>query len=113
MNGKIIAATFALACLAAGGSVAAQSADERRGTVPPGTAADGSRPAEGAIKGGVSERPGIEERVERCNSLQGSLREQCLRDAMNPSAGASRPSPSTTEATKPRSPDAPPPQNPR
>jgi hypothetical protein len=113
MHRTIITTTLALACFAAAGSVAAQPADERRGSIPPGTAADGSRPAEGAIKGGVSERPGIEERVERCNTLQGTLREQCLRDAMNPSAGASRPSPSTSEATKPRPPDAPPPQNPR
>jgi len=113
MNRKTIAATLALACLAAAGSAGAQPTDERRGSVPPGTAADGSRPSDGAIKGGVSDRPAIEERVERCNSLQGTLREQCLRDAMNPSAGASRPSPATTEATKPRPPDAPPPQNPR
>lgn len=113
MNRKIIAAAFAIAIFAAAGSSGAQPTDERRGTVPPGTSADGSKPSEGAIKGGASERPGIEERVERCNSLQGTLREQCLRDAMNPSAGASRPAPSTTEAAKPRSPDAPPPQNPR
>jgi hypothetical protein len=113
MNRKTTAAAFALATIAATGSASAQPTDERPGTVPPGTAADGSRPSEGAIKGGVSDRPGIEERVERCNSLQGTLREQCLRDAMNPSAGASRPAPPATGAAKPRSPDAPPPQNPR
>ncbi len=104
---------IALAGALAGGGALAQ-ANQDRGNVPPGAAGDGSRAPEGAIKGGSMQRLPIEERVERCDSLSGSLREQCLRDAMNPSAGASRtPSPSDSEAAKPRSPTAPPPQNPR
>ena len=103
-------AVLALALLAFSGAAAAQ-APAPRGTVPPGSAADGSRPADGAITGGVPDRLPIEKRVERCNELSGALRDQCLRDAMNSGSGASR-TPGAS-ATKPRPPDAPPPQNPR
>ena len=73
-----------------------------RGSTPPGSARDGSRPSEGAIKGGAilpGESGGVagagsdpgsaaggagapRERAERrCYELEGTLREQCLHDA--------------------------------
>jgi hypothetical protein len=90
-----------------------------RGSVPPGSAADGSRPADGAIKGGSilpGERGGVpqstertpEQRVAKCNELSGVLRDQCLRDAHDASVGATR-----EPAIKEPAPSVPPPQNPR
>jgi len=58
--------------------------DAPRGNVPPGRSRDGSAPAEGAIKGGAAaggSSPKAAERadkLQRCNELSGSLREQCL-----------------------------------
>lgn len=68
---------------------------ERRGSAPPGTGQDGSRPAEGAIKGGSMEaqkkdgasEPTREELV-RCRDLTGTLRAQCLADARKESPPA-------------------------
>src|SRR5690349_14942022 len=68
-----------------------------RGNTPPGMSQDGSRPADGAIKGG-SIRPGesggqpntggtapsTQERVQRCEQLEGKLREDCLKDEASP-----------------------------
>jgi hypothetical protein len=76
-----------------------------RGNTPPGMSQDGSRPADGAIKGG-SIRPGesggqpntggtapsTDERLQRCQQLDGKLREDCLKDAQSPASGASVPS---------------------
>lgn len=79
------------------GFAAAQS-DGERGSTPPGLSQDGSRPAEGAIKGGSiapGESGGVPDRaggsaaaggtagssasdLARCYQLEGSLREQCL-----------------------------------
>lgn len=85
--------------------------DERRGSIPPGTAADGSRPADGAIKGGSAilpgERGGVPE--SRCSELSGTLREECQRQGQGASTGAPR----ATEPKTTRSPASPPPQNPR
>jgi len=87
-----------------------------RGSIPPGTSQDGSRAAEGAIKGGSiqpGESSGMPDRTTwRCNQLSGSLREQCLKDADAGSAsgGATRPKPDPN-VRDPR--QAPPPQNPR
>lgn len=59
-----------------------------RASAPPGTSQDGARPGEGAIKGGALEgRKGTDsplerrKEVDRCRDLEGTLREQCLRDA--------------------------------
>jgi len=71
--------------------------DAPRGNVPPGRSRDGSAPAEGAIKGGTilpGEQGGMPvdknatdsdkgsaaggSKLQRCNELSGSLREQCL-----------------------------------
>ena len=63
--------------------------DGRRGSVPPGTSQDGSRPDEGAIKGGsIDAKRGERSReIERCRDLEGTLRQQCIADARenNPS----------------------------
>jgi hypothetical protein len=94
---------------------------EQRGTAPPGTSGDGSRPADGAIKGGTilpGERGGMpenaaspERRVARCNELSGTLRDDCLRREQDASTGDTR----GPDIYGPRSvpPSAPPPQNPR
>ncbi|MPZ43785.1 MAG: hypothetical protein GEV05_10340 [Betaproteobacteria bacterium] len=59
-----------------------------RGSVPPGASKDGSRPNEGAIKGGSIERkkdadraPEASPDIERCRDLEGTLRSQCVADA--------------------------------
>lgn len=86
-------------------ALAQTTGDPARGTTPPGMSQDGSRPAEGAIKGG-SIRPGesggqpntggsapsSEERLQRCEQLEGKLREDCLKDESSPASGASVPS---------------------
>lgn len=94
---------------------------QSRGSVPPGTSSDGSRPAEGAIKGGTilpGERGGMpenapspERRVAKCNELSGTLRDDCLRREQDAGTGDSR----GPDLYGPRStpPSAPPPQNPR
>jgi len=75
-----------------------------RGNTPPGMSQDGSGPADGAIKGG-SIRPGesagmpntdgtapsSEERLQRCEQLDGKLREDCLKDEASPATGSSMP----------------------
>jgi hypothetical protein len=113
---RILALSLSLAVSA---SVLAQG--EQRGSVPPGTSSDGSRPAEGAIKGGTilpGERGGVpenapspERRVAKCNELSGTLRDDCLRREQDASSGDSR----GPDLYGPRStpPAAPPPQNPR
>lgn len=79
--------------------------DPARGNTPPGMSQDGSRPADGAIKGG-SIRPGesagqpntggtapsSEERMQRCEQLDGKLRDDCLKDEASPATGSSIPS---------------------
>ena len=114
-----IPALFLVAFLAVPAAALAQAGS--RGTVPPGTATDGSRPADGAIQGGTilpGERAGVpenapspERRVARCNELSGTLRDDCLRREQGASTGDSR----GPDLYGPRStpPSAPPPQNPR
>lgn len=72
-----------------------------RGNTPPGMSQDGAGPADGAIKGG-SIRPGerggqpntggtapsTTERVQRCEQLEGKLRDDCLKDERSPASGA-------------------------
>ncbi len=115
---------LAAAMMAMAGLASAQAPGDARGTVPPGTAADGSRPAEGAIKGGAilpGESSGVPgksvlptERIKRCYELSGTLREECLREAQDASGGSSSTRLPGTDGTKGIAPpDAPPPQNPR
>ena len=102
--------------------LAASAQEAARGSTPPGVSQDGSRASEGAIKG-VSIAPGEsagvpdERRIldkrsaaSRCKDLQGTLREQCLKDATGASTGGTRSVPGPIERD-PRA--APPPQNPR
>jgi hypothetical protein len=112
--------------LAFAGVAFAQSPDN---TVGPSTgkgAADGSRPADGAIKGGAivpGERGGMpdagktpgaqsERSFSRCFDLTGTLREQCLAQEQGASTGGTR-VPDADIAKPPPTREAPPPQNPR
>ena len=81
-----------------------------------GAATDGSRPADGAIKGGAilpGEAAGMpDERAKsRCADLQGTLREQCLAQERRSSTGGTR-LPDPDIARPPQTREAPPPQNP-
>ena len=116
MNRNRLTVLFVGLVAAAPAAAFAQSAE--RGAIPPGLSQDGSRPAEGALKGGTiqpGEASGVPERraTRRCQDLQGVLREQCLRDLDSASGGASAPPPGLPGVVtrEPRS--APPPQNPR
>lgn len=117
---------LALALLTPAGFSVAQ--DAQRGSVPPGTSQDGSGAPDGAIKGGSiapGETAGVpdegkamntpsERAIARCKDLDGTLREQCLKDAAGASTGGTRPSDSTLPDAIERDPrSAPPPQNPR
>jgi hypothetical protein len=94
----------------------AQSGGDR-GSVAPGTSPDGSRPQDGAIQGGSilpGEKSGVPNEaagkaVERCDEMQGRLRDQCLlkEEQQRSSVGGSR-QPSVSEPA----PNTPPPQNP-
>lgn len=102
-------------------SFSLEAQTEGRGNVPPGTSADGSRPADGAIKGGSivpGERGGTpesstaatpERRIAKCNELSGVLRDDCLRLEQDAGTGTSHPAQDPKEAT----PGSPPPQNPQ
>jgi hypothetical protein len=109
---------FLLLCLAVMSGVSlAQSGTEGRGSPPTGTSQDGSRPADGAIQGGSArpDKPSAEpERdVMRCYSLEGVLRDQCLRD-LNSASGSSSPRAPAAPSPEQRDPATePPPQNPR
>lgn len=111
----LLLAVAGLAALPAG----AHAQGSERGSTPPGMSQDGSRPSEGAIRGGSiqpGEQSGMPQNraLRRCDDLQGVLREQCLRELESASGGASRaPQPAVPEVVdrEPRS--APPPQNPR
>jgi hypothetical protein len=89
MSARRILSGILMAAALSGVSIAQTG---ERGGIPPGTSQDGSRPSEGAIKGGSivpgksgdvpkagSNRP-AESEINRCRELVGVLREQCLRD---------------------------------
>ena len=81
-----------------------------------GASTDGSRPSDGAIKGGAivpGETAGMpDERAKsRCSDLQGTLREQCLARERDATSGATR-LPEGDIAKPPPAREAPPPQNP-
>lgn len=75
-------------------NVAVAQPGEQRGSAPLGTAQDGSRPADGAIKGGTiapGESGGMPERKpNRCYDLSGTLREDCLRQEREAGGGETR-----------------------
>jgi len=117
---RLVLATLLLALT---GIATGQTTDEPRGSVPPGSAVDGSRPSDGAIKGGSivpgetgglpnSGRAGdASERAKRCNELGGSLREDCLKKEQDSSSGAGTPDRGVARTVPER--QGPPPQNPR
>jgi hypothetical protein len=82
-----------IAALVFAGSAVAQTG-EQRGSTPPGTSQDGSRPADGAIKGGTiapGESGGIPTRkTERCYDLSGTLREDCLKQEREAAGGETK-----------------------
>jgi hypothetical protein len=99
------------------GAVGAQSPDNSSMPSERGAARDGSRPSEGAIKGGSilpGENAGIpsDKAQNRCNDLSGTLREQCLAQEQGASTGGTR-VPDIDVAKPPPPREAPPPQNPR
>jgi hypothetical protein len=107
-----LAATAVILCLAL--SAFAQTAPET--SAGKGTAADGSRPADGAIKGGSilpGETSGLpsDRAKSRCGDLSGTLREQCLEQEERANAGGTR-LPQPDVAKPPPAREAPPPQNP-
>jgi hypothetical protein len=111
----LLALLLLASLLTSAGLSAGQSTDEPRGSIPPGAAADGSRPSDGAIKGGSivpGETGGLPgERVKRCNELSGSLREDCLKKEQDANTGADAPDKGGARTEPERG--APPPQNPR
>jgi hypothetical protein len=73
---------FAAVCLYA---AAAYAQDGDRASTPPGVSQDGAKPADGALKGGSilpgeqSGMPDAQKMRERCDELEGTLREDCLK----------------------------------
>ena len=108
--------TFVLLGLA--GGVFAQTSDNPAASSSDrGASRDGSRPADGAIKGGSilpGESGGMpsDKAQNRCNDLSGTLREQCLKQEQGSSSGATG-LPGSEVGTPAPTREAPPPQNPR
>jgi hypothetical protein len=98
--------TISLCCAVA---FAQTTGDGARGSTPPGMSQDGSRPADGAIKGGTSIAPGetgglpnrtpaeSAEATKRCEEMTGSLREECLEKDRSSAAGGTTAPRSPTE----------------
>ncbi|MGH8733772.1 MAG: hypothetical protein ACREVB_08830 [Burkholderiales bacterium] len=67
-----------------------------RGSIPPGSSQDGSRPSDGAIKGGAilpGESAGVPQKApspSRCDELQETLREDCLKQERDAASGATK-----------------------
>jgi hypothetical protein len=100
--------TVSLCCAVAFAQAPSPKAgDGMRGSTPPGMSQDGSRPADGALRGGTSIAPGetgglpnrtpneSAEAKMRCDEMTGSLRDECLEEERNAATGAT---------TAPRSP---------
>jgi len=118
MNAKRcrLAATVVFLCLAAPGFDQTSTDNPSSTPTGKGTAADGSRPADGAIKGGSivpRETAGMpaDRATSRCSDLTGSLREQCLAQERGAGSGGTR-LPEADAAKPPPAREAPPPQNP-
>jgi hypothetical protein len=93
MRAPLLLAVLAIAGGLSAPATWAADGEERRGSAPPGTSQDGSRPNEGAIKGGsIEPKRGDDSRlerhqeIERCRDLQGTLRQQCVADARKDAA---------------------------
>ena len=108
---KLFRIVLIIAAWALAGPVLPQTGE--RGSLPPGTSQDGSRPADGAIKGGSilpGERSGVPAKA-KCAELTGSLREDCLKQEREAGVGGSA-TESGTRDTPPSPPVTTPPQNP-
>lgn len=106
----VVRIVFILAAWALAGPVLPQAGE--RGSLPPGTSQDGSRPADGAIKGGAilpGETAGVPGN-KKCEQLSGSLREDCLKQEREAGTGSTD---SRVRETPPSPPVTTPPQNPR
>jgi hypothetical protein len=97
----------------------AQSTTDNPSSTPlgKGTAPDGPRPADGAIKGGSivpGESSGVptDRQISRCADLTGTLREQCLAQEKGAASGGTTP-PDADVVKPPTTREAPPPQNPQ
>lgn len=112
------AAALSLVLLGLAGGVIAQTSDNPAASPSDrGASRDGSRPADGAIKGGAilpGESSGMptDKAKNRCNDLSGTLREQCLKQEQGSSSGGTRLPESEVGNPAPTR-EAPPPQNPR
>ena len=76
--------------LALAGPVLPQTGE--RGSTPPGASQDGSRPADGAIKGGSilpGEQSGVPGKA-KCEELNGTLREDCLKQEREAGTGGTQ-----------------------
>src|SRR5436853_5243058 len=94
----VVLALFPSLALAQNGGM---TGDAGRGNTPPGMSQDGSRPMDGAVKGGSivpGEKGGVPnadaptsstERLARCNELSGKLREDCLAKERSAAGGSS------------------------
>ena len=102
--------TLVLAVLLSSTAAFAQTAgDATRGNTPPGMSQDGSKPADGAIKGGSilpGEGAGVPKKdpttgatqgQQRCDELSGVLREQCLEKERSAASGSSASRPRNKE----------------
>jgi|SRR5688500_17752206 len=85
-------------------SIGAFAQSGERGSIPPGTSQDGSRPSDGAIKGGAilpGESAGVPQKaLSKCDELQGTLREDCLKQERAAASGATK-TPSERETRLP------------
>jgi hypothetical protein len=115
---EITMRTLVLTLLLCSSAAFAQTAgDATRGNTPPGMSQDGSRPADGAIKGGSilpGEKAGLPdnapaasdgERLKRCDELSGLLRDQCRDKERSAASGSSAPRPRNKEAPADREQD--------
>ena len=108
---KLFRIVLIMAMWALAGPVLPQTGE--RASTPPGASQDGSRPAEGAIKGGSilpGERSGVPGKA-KCEELSDSLREDCLKQEREAGVGGTSTEPGARE-TPPPPPVATPPQNP-
>ena len=113
LKAQHLIATVLLLCAASAGFAQTDAGSASSGK---GIAADGSRPADGAIKGGSilpGETAGMptDKAKSRCSDLTGTLREQCLAQEQGAAAGETR-LPHVDAAKAPPTREAPPPQNP-
>lgn len=103
---RILQAAFILSFSLASAAALAQMTGDTgtRGNTPPGMSTDGSRPADGAIKGGSivpgesagvpntgGTAPNSEERLKRCEQLTGKLRDDCVQKERSAAGGSSAP----------------------